>query len=232
MEDVMSLKRTTACGGGDSKPPESPRLPMEFLSRSWSLPALQLSNALCSSLSLPSLVTKTLVSSAAPSITEGAAAEEHEQEQRHKLLSGNSFSFASSATSQLVLERIMSQPEVSPLTSGRPSCSDPINIGNSTAEMDSPHTSPPRDFDYYKGRLVPGAPPSNTLACTDEPGLPAQVSRPALISFQSQCFSPSRVPSWAWSWLDCAVSPGKLPLLQFQQVSNQRITRTAAAGLK
>ncbi|GAB4841640.1 hypothetical protein Ancab_022354 [Ancistrocladus abbreviatus] len=145
MEDMNPMLTTSRSDA--AKLPESPRLPMEFLSRSWSLSALQLSKAL--SHSLPSLVSKTVGSCTTPPILEeDVHAEQSEQECNHKLISGHSFSFASSATSQLVLERIMSQSEVSPLTSGRPSCSEPINSGGSLAEMESPPLSPPRDFDY------------------------------------------------------------------------------------
>ncbi|KAL2540620.1 Plant protein of unknown function (DUF828) with plant pleckstrin-like proteiny-like region [Abeliophyllum distichum] len=59
----------------------------------------------------------------------------------------NTFSFASSATSRLLLERIMSQLEISPLTSGRLShSSGPLN-GCLTEENDSPPISPAEEFE-------------------------------------------------------------------------------------
>lgn len=77
--------------------PESPRKPMEFLSRSWSDATLQVSNK-----PLHSPPSKTAANC---NITAGEMVEESAA----TLVSGNTFSFASSATSQLVLERIMSQ---------------------------------------------------------------------------------------------------------------------------
>ncbi|RDX93036.1 VAN3-binding protein, partial [Mucuna pruriens] len=64
---------------------------------------------------------------------------------------GNQFSFASSATSQLVIDRIMSQSareEVSPLTSGRLSqSSEALNGAASLTGTESPPISPSDDFD-------------------------------------------------------------------------------------
>uniref|UniRef100_A0A0E0MPD8 PH domain-containing protein n=1 Tax=Oryza punctata TaxID=4537 RepID=A0A0E0MPD8_ORYPU len=71
--------------------------------------------------------------------------------------SGSSFSFASAATSQLIMERIMSQSqEVSPLTSGRLShSSGPLNGGGSLS--DSPPVSPDVDDSKpYRGVVVGG----------------------------------------------------------------------------
>ncbi|KAL3644905.1 hypothetical protein CASFOL_010085 [Castilleja foliolosa] len=132
---------------GEIQLPESPRGPMEFLSRSWSASALQVSKALSltptnlSSLILP----KYKAANNAATIPENAAGEEEEEESAK--LSGNTFSFASSATSQLILERIMSQSEISPLTSGRLShSSGPLN-GCLTEETESPPISPSEEYE-------------------------------------------------------------------------------------
>ncbi|RZR95554.1 hypothetical protein BHM03_00024414 [Ensete ventricosum] len=111
------------------RPPELPRDPMEFLSRSWSASTFEVSRAL------------TPLPPPAAAIPEDAAGELEELGAAAAAVTGNTFSFASSATSQLVMERIMSQSEVSPLTSGRLShSSGPLNGGGSLS--DSPPVSP------------------------------------------------------------------------------------------
>lgn len=147
--------------------PESPKAPMEFLSRSWSASALQVCKALTSSSSPSLLLTKPTIpnnnnnntnsssssssSTVVVTIPENIISADQEEDSTNKL-AGNTFSFASSATSQLVLERIMSQSmhngqEISPLTSGRLShSSGPLN-GSLTEETDSPPVSPSEEFE-------------------------------------------------------------------------------------
>ncbi|KAK6117202.1 hypothetical protein DH2020_049081 [Rehmannia glutinosa] len=116
---------------------------MEFLSRSWSLSALEISKAVAPP-QPPQLITKNspqngVVGVGNETIHEDVSAEM--EEATSATVSGNPFSFASSETCQLVMERIMSQSQdVSPRTSGRLShSSGPLNGGSLT---DSPPVSP------------------------------------------------------------------------------------------
>ncbi|XP_042429099.1 VAN3-binding protein-like [Zingiber officinale] len=130
---------------GETRLPELPRppeLPMEFLSRSWTASSLEASKALAPP---PPPLPPFLPTAAIP---EDVAGEVEETGAPASTVIGNPFSFASSATSQLVMERIMSQSEVSPLTSGRLShSSGPLNGGGSLS--DSPPVSP-SDMDDVK----------------------------------------------------------------------------------
>ncbi|PON94959.1 Pleckstrin-like [Trema orientale] len=151
MEETLPLK-TSRRPEYNTHLPESPRAPMEFLSRSWSASALQVSKALLTPNNnnpTPGLSSKSGNSSSScttTSIAEDAIGESEEL----PMLAGHQFSFASSATSQLVLDRIMSQSmreEASPLTSGRLShSSGPLN-GGSLTETDSPPVSPTEEYD-------------------------------------------------------------------------------------
>ena len=107
MADAGGARR--AGGGGDLplRPPEPPRDPLEFLSRSWSASAADVSRALAAAPEPgPALA---VAAGAGAAIAEDVAGELDCAGACGGPASGSSFSFASAATSQLVMDRIMAQ---------------------------------------------------------------------------------------------------------------------------
>ncbi|VAI21598.1 unnamed protein product [Triticum turgidum subsp. durum] len=130
---------------GDLRPPEPPLDPLEFLSRSWSASAVDVPRPRPPS-PAPLLAAPIAEDPACCELDDGAAT------------AGSSFSFASAATSQFIMERILAQSvspppfaeakEVAPLTTGRLShSSGPLNGGGSLT--DSPPVSPEIDDSQY-----------------------------------------------------------------------------------
>ncbi|KAL6894629.1 hypothetical protein ACP4OV_008727 [Aristida adscensionis] len=129
---------------GELRPPEPPLDPLEFLSRSWSASG-RAAVGPPPPTPPPAALVCPIAEDAACELDDGAAPP----------AAGSSFSFASAATSQLIMERILAQSqEVAPLTSGRLShSSGPLNGGGSLS--DSPPVSPEIDEKYCRAVSTP-----------------------------------------------------------------------------
>ncbi|KAK1426664.1 hypothetical protein QVD17_15341 [Tagetes erecta] len=109
--------------------PESQTKPMKFFSKSWNDATLHSPPSKAPTTAY--LTTRTSTIPPEKSVMASTATEE--------TISGNSFSFASSATSQLMLERIMSHSDISPLASGRLShSSGPLRVEEADGFQISP----------------------------------------------------------------------------------------------
>ncbi|KAL5209664.1 hypothetical protein ABZP36_005287 [Zizania latifolia] len=150
----MGDHRHRARHAGELRPPEPPLDPLEFLSRSWSASAVDVPGRArgaavppaAAAAATPPLAALALVGP----IAEDAACELDDGGAfvAAAAAAGSSFSFASAATSQLIMERILAQSEMAPLTSGRLShSSGPLNGGGSLS--DSPPVSPEIDDAKY-----------------------------------------------------------------------------------
>lgn len=153
MESRWPEQNPSAATGGVQLP-ESPTEPMEFLARSWSPSAFQLSRALAP-LSPKSIIpTKAATMSADSGSSDNSSSTKTEEitgvgeAEESAVLTRSTFSFASSATSLLVLERIMSQSDISPLTSGRLSHgSEPLNASLPEEMSPDGHQLSPSEYD-------------------------------------------------------------------------------------
>ncbi|XP_062211873.1 VAN3-binding protein-like [Phragmites australis] len=126
---------------GELRPPELTLDPLEFLSRSWSASGRAFGAP--PPTPPPAALVSPIAEDAACELDDGGACV------AANAAGGSSFSFASAATSQLIMERILAQSqEVAPLTSGRLShSSGPLNGGGSLS--DSPPVSPEIDDAKY-----------------------------------------------------------------------------------
>ncbi|KAK8964206.1 hypothetical protein KSP40_PGU021925 [Platanthera guangdongensis] len=141
--------QSDSAGGAGTRGKKIVKDTMDFLSRSWSASALEVVKALSS----PTSAGRQGIAAAILEDVAGCV----EEEENADVITGNSFTFASPATSQLVLEKILTQSqEASQLTTGRLSHSNggPLNGGSL-----SPPVSPSdRDDSKYGGPSIPAKP--------------------------------------------------------------------------